>query len=578
MLGALGGIPSRVRTRWLGADETVVEEALSLSDGGLRPRLGNLLLRQGLVTPDELAGALLDRERSGRRLGEILVENGFISSRELAWLLAEQLGFEFLDLAETDVDPVVAGLLPENLAVRYGALPVRVLDDDTVLVAVADPTNVITSDDLHMVLGRNVRLAVVDEVEISRRISRFYRIDAHVEPDEEDIAPADTEPSAAVTVVNDLIASAVGAGASDLHFEPEARGLIVRVRIDGLMRHLTRIPRNAQQGITTRLKVMGELDIAERRLPQDGRASVRVGLQKLDLRMAVMPVPHGEKVVLRIHHRAGARLTLDQLGMGPGMQVDFTRAIRQPFGTIIVCGPTGSGKTTTLYAALDLLNDESQVLATIEDPVERQLPGVSQVEVSPRSGLTFARGLRTMLRADPDVLLVGEMRDEETAQIAMQASLTGHLVLTTVHTHSAPGAVVRLRHMGIDPDLIAATVNCIVAQRLVRRLCSHCAYQEPATPDERAQLDADHADDVIVSRPRGCPACDHTGYKGRVALYELMPITSAIRRSLESTTEELFAAAVNDGMTTLRQDGHRLCRDGISTIDEIDRVTGDRRF
>jgi type II secretory ATPase GspE/PulE/Tfp pilus assembly ATPase PilB-like protein len=329
-----------------------------------------------------------------------------------------------------------------------------------------------------------------------------------------------------------------------------------------------------QAAVISRLKIMGELDIAERRAPQDGRMSIRFGGNPMDLRVAVLPTTYGEQVVLRILHRAAGRLGLEDLGMAPDAAADFQRAIQQPYGAVIACGPTGSGKTTTLYAALDVLNDEGRVLQTIEDPVEIQLPGVTQIEVNPKAGLTFARGLRTLLRSDPDVVLVGEVRDEETARIAVQAAMTGHLVLTSLHTHNAASSIARLKDMGVEASLLATAINCIVAQRLARRLCLECreAYAPSAAEREALAIDAG----AELYRARGCVRCAGTGYKGRVALYEVMPIQGRIRRLVEASTEEIFAAAVEAGMKTLRQDGVRLCVAGVSSVDEIRRVTGDR--
>ncbi len=323
---------------------------------------------------------------------------------------------------------------------------------------------------------------------------------------------------------------------------------------------------------------MGELDIADRRAPQDGRISIRYGDSPIDLRIAVLPTTYGEQVVLRILHRASGRLGLPQLGMSAQAEEIFARAIRQPYGAVLVVGPTGSGKTTTLYSALELLNDADRVLMTIEDPVEYQVKGVNQIEVNPRAGLTFARGLRTILRSDPDVLLVGEVRDEETARIAIQAAMTGHLVLTTLHTHNAASSIARLRDMGVEQSLLATSINCIVAQRLARRLCVECREQYVPSQAEVEELAGDGIKLGAESlfRARGCARCGGTGYAGRVALYEVMPVIGRIRRLIEASTEEIFAAAVEAGMITLREDGIRLCEAGISTLDEIRRVTGDR--
>ncbi|HEY3184094.1 MAG TPA: GspE/PulE family protein, partial [Gaiellaceae bacterium] len=447
-----------------------------------------------------------------------------------------------------------------------------------------DPTNVLTSDDLRLALGLAVQLVVVDASELDETISRTYR--QHVEVIEggeeplleeslvEDVREGAATNAPAIRLVNQVLSMAIEERASDIHFEPQARELVVRARVDGVTRRITTIPRSMQAAVISRLKIMGELDIAERRAPQDGRMSIRFGGSPMDLRIAVLPTTYGEQVVLRILHRAVGRLGLEDLGMAPHAIADFQRAIQQPYGAVIACGPTGSGKTTTLYAALDVLNDEGRVLQTIEDPVETQLPGVTQIEVNPKAGLTFARGLRTLLRSDPDVVLVGEVRDEETARIAVQAAMTGHLVLTTLHTHNAASSIARLKDMGVEPSLLATAINCIVAQRLARRLCLECREAYTPSAAERAALVIDAG--VELYRARGCVRCAGTGYKGRVALYEVMPIQGRIRRLVEASTEEIFAAAVEAGMKTMRQDGIRLCVSGVSSVDEIRRVTGDR--
>ena len=574
------------------ADTDAVEAAHAFSQPSVegRMRLGAILARDGLLTADQLEQALVEKELTGRRLGEIVVERGWVSTLALAKALAEQHELEFLDLARTDVETGAAGLLPEKYARRYKALPIKFVAEDVVLVAVADPTNVVASDDLRLALGLNVRLAVVDTGDLERTIARTYRSHLELEEGEGEVeveedsgptlddvldGPATSAP--AIRLVNSLVSRAIEEGASDLHFEPQAKQLLVRARVDGVMRRLTSVPKQMQAAVVSRLKIMGELDIAERRAPQDGRVSIRFGGQPMDLRIAVLPTTYGEQVVLRILHRASRRLGLAELGMSPEGAEAFSRAIRQPYGAVIACGPTGSGKTTTLYAALDLLNDEERVVMTIEDPVEYQIAGINQIEVNVKAGLTFARGLRTILRSDPDVLLVGEVRDEETARIAIQAAMTGHLVLTTLHTHNAASSIARLKDMGVEPSILATSINCIVAQRLARRLCLECREAYSAGATERAELGvADTGDEVVLYRARGCVACAGTGYRGRVSLYEVMPVQGRIRRLIEASTEEIFAAAVQDGMRTLRQDGVRLCLAGVSSLDEIKRVTGDR--
>jgi type IV pilus assembly protein PilB len=557
-----------------------------------RLRLGDMLVRDGLLTPEQLREALAAKaENRQKRLGEIVVERGWVSSTELAKALAEQHGLEFIELSQTPIDEAAADLLPERLAKRYRAVPVKFLAEDSALVAVADPTDVVSSDDLKLALGLNVRLAVAEVGDLERTLTRIYRTEvdveealpadaeavAEAEEAEEDIKESAATSAPAIKLVNSVLSRAIEDDASDIHFEPEAKHLVVRARIDGVTRKLTTIPKQMQAAVISRLKIMGELDIAERRLPQDGRVSIRFAGHPMDLRIAVLPTTHGEKVILRIVGRLTEKLGLADLGMSPEAEEAFSRAIRQPFGAIIACGPTGSGKTTTLYAGLEMLNEEERVIATIEDPVERQVPGIAQLEVSAKAGLTFARGLRTMLRADPDVLLIGEMRDEETARIAIQAAMTGHLVLTTLHTYNAASAIARLKDMGIEANLLATSINCIVAQRLARRLCRECRDEYIAGHDELTELGLpDAGEQVRLYRPVGCVACSETGYRGRVALYEVMPVQGKVRRLIGGSTEEIFAAAIEEGMKTLRDDGIRQCLAGVTSLEEVRRVTGDR--
>jgi type IV pilus assembly protein PilB len=565
-------------------DDTTLVEAAHLP----WQHLGSLLISRGLLTVDQVKQAFEEQTLTGKRLGEIVVGHGWVSPQDLAKALADQNGLEYVDLSATDLDLQAAMLLPKELAFRYQAVPVRFLAEDLLLVAVADPTDVGRADDLRLALGHNVRIAVSEPDDLERTIKRLYRTQIEVADadanavlfdaiaEREDIAEA-TDDTPAVKLVHATLAQAIEDGASDIHFEPQEQDMIVRARIDGVTRPVAEIPKQMQLGVISRLKIMANLDIAERRAPQDGRVSIRFNGNPLDLRMAIMPTTHGEQVVLRIMHRAVSKPDLGELGMTAIVREPFEHAIRQPYGAVVVCGPTGSGKTTTLYTALHLLNDPGRVIMTIEDPVEYQIRGINQIEISPKSGLTFSRGLRTILRSDPDVLLVGEIRDEETARIAMQAGMTGHLVLTTVHAHNAASAVERLKDMGVEPGLLASAINCIVAQRLARRLCADC--RESYWPDDE-ELEAigllEQKGKVYLHRSKGCGRCGGTGYSGRVALYEVLPVTAAIRRLVGASTDEILDAAVQDGMTTLRQDGLRLCLEGVSSLDEIRRVTGDR--
>jgi type IV pilus assembly protein PilB len=548
-----------------------------------RIRLGTMLVRADVLTAEQLEEALAEKAETGKRLGEIVVDHGWVTSRDLARALAEQHHVEFIDLMEAEIEDAAASLLPERLARRYRAVPVKFLGEDKVLVAVADPTDVLASDDLRLALGMNVEFLVADQTDLERTLGKLYRVEFDVGVDlaldDEDENVTDVRDVAAtsapaIKLVHSVLSRAIEEDASDVHFEPGARELVVRARIDGVTRELTTIPKAMQAAVTSRLKIMGELDIAERRLPQDGRVSIRFAQQPMDLRMAVLPTTYGEKVILRIAGTAAKALSLPELGMSPDAEQAFRRAIGQPYGAVITCGPTGSGKTTTLYAALHMLNETSRVLTTIEDPVEFQFPGITQVEVNIKSGLTFGRGLRTILRADPDVLLVGEVRDEETARIAVQAALTGHLVLTTLHAHNAASSIARLKDMGVEPNLMATSINCIVAQRLARRLCVDC--REPYDPTDEELYELQAVGQGQLYRAVGCAHCTDTGFRGRVALYEVMPFQGKLRSLVEGSTDQIFAAAVEQGMRTLREDGLRLSLAGVTSIDEVRRVTGDR--
>jgi type IV pilus assembly protein PilB len=557
--------------------------AAAPAEGGLL--LGAVLLQHGCIAPADLERALFEKERTEQQLGQVLVEMGLITTRTLAEALSHQHGLEFVDLAKVKVDEEAVSLLPESVARRYHALPVA-FEDRTLLVAVADPTDLMTHDDLRMALGSGTRIVVADVAELDAAIAKAYDLPlgaietfsgaAH-DPSAQDLQIS-AEAAPAIKLVNEVIGRALKERASDIHFEPQADHLVVRIRVDGVTHELTTIPRSLQPAVTARLKVMGGLDIAQRRVPQDGRVDVRVGGQPMDLRIAVLPTLYGEQAVLRILNGSfSGHLGMAELGMSPETEAILRRAIARPHGAIIACGPTGSGKTTTLYAALDLLNEPGRVIVTIEDPVEYQMAGIGQIEIDPLAGLTFARGLRTILRSDPDVILVGEIRDEETARIAMQAATTGHLVLTTLHVHSASGAIARLRDIGVDAGMLAPAINCIIAQRLARRLCLKCREPYSPAPAERREFELDrYGDDLELHRARGCEDCLHTGYQGRVAMYEVMPVEGMIRRLIAGSSDEIYAAAVEQGMTTMRDSGVALCVDGVSSLEEINRIIGDR--
>ena len=555
-------------------------EAAAVPQGSAGLRLGELLVRSGHATQEQINQALELQPILRKRLGEVLVEKHWATPRAIAEALAEQNGLDFIDLSQVAVDPRATGLLQEGFAHNHQALPVRYLDDTTVQVAVADPTNIQTQDELRLALGMNCRLAVAAADALAASIQRSYRLtvavsDSAPQSQFED-ASEDEIAEGALDLVNGLIGRAINEGASDIHLNPQPRDVLVRFRIDGVLRDDSPIDKRLQNAVAARVKVMAQLDIAEKRMPQDGSFVVYIGDDAVDVRAAVLPTKHGEQVVLRVLRR-DTKLELPDLGMSGETEAVFMRAIEQPYGAVISCGPTGSGKTTTLYAALDRLNDGMRSIATIEDPVEYQLPGVMQTEVHNKINLTFGRGLRTILRADPDVILVGEIRDEETAKIAIQAAMTGHLVLTTLHTNDAADAIARLRTLGVDPDLLASSINCIVSQRLARKICTYCREAYEPNAEQIASMNLITTGDApTLYRATGCLQCGNTGYSGRMALYELMPIHGLGRVLLEGSTDEIFDAAVALGMRTLREDGVRQALAGTTTLEEVRRITGDR--
>jgi type IV pilus assembly protein PilB len=548
-----------------------------------------LLIRKGTISKEQLEQALSEKEQNGRRIGDIFVAHGWATSRDLAHALAEQYSLEFVEILETPIEPEVTKLLSERFVRRFHALPVKYLGKNSILVAIADPTDIVALDDVKLALGINLKFCLADSGDLGSAIDQVYLqrpalrvVDEPIELDEEiehvpDLRSIAEDAAPAVSLVNQILIRAIQDRASDIHFEPRERQMIVRTRVDGVASELASIPKTMQRAIISRLKVMGQLDIAERQLPQDGRCAVRLAGESVDLRIAIIPISHGEKVTIRILQRSSESVSLSDLDMSEQAFAVFQRAIEQPFGCVIACGPTGAGKTTTLYAALEHLNSEERIITTIEDPVEYEIAGVAQVQANVRRGLTFARGLRTILRSDPDVLLVGEIRDAETAEIAVQAALTGHLVLTTLHTQTAASTFARLQDMGVAPFMLANAVNCIVSQRLVRKLCSNCRRESAPRADERAELGIVKGQDATIYRAKGCKRCNEMGYLGRKAIYEVLPMTDQIRELVGQPTAKIHTQAVKEGMVTLRQDGHRLVLLGETSLEEIRRVVGDGR-
>ncbi|MEX1178149.1 MAG: ATPase, T2SS/T4P/T4SS family [Nitriliruptor sp.] len=550
-------------------------------------QLGEVLIGQELISPAQLEEATEEQRERGRSLGRILVDRGFISERDLVHALAAQVGMDFVDLSEVEVDPRAVTLLSPTLAKRHALLPIR-FEDGKLVVAMSDPSNVVAMDDVRTVTKMDIKVVIATRDNVLEAVDRYAAMSDDIEAMADDLAGEDTnedlagltavtEDAPIVKFVNLLISQAVADGASDIHIEPGEKELRVRYRIDGVLHEVMRSPRSIQAGVISRLKIMAEVDIAERRLPQDGRIGLTVNGKAIDLRFSTLPTVHGEKVVMRILDKTSVMLTLDDLGFLDANERRFEHAYRKPYGMILVTGPTGSGKSTTLYATLNVLNQPGVNCITTEDPVEYQLPGISQVQVNNKVGLSFARALRSILRQDPDIILVGEMRDRETAQIGVEAALTGHLVLSTLHTNDAPSAVVRLTEMGIEPFLVGSAVDCVLAQRLARKVCKRCV--EYFHPEAEFLKAAGFDDETVEARPQvpravGCTACSGTGYRGRLALHEVMTVSEEIERMAveRASSEDIGRVAVEQGMRPLREDGLAKVLLGRTTIEEIARV------
>jgi type IV pilus assembly protein PilB len=549
--------------------------------------LGEILVDQGIITPEQLADALTEQESSGRSLGRILVDRRMLTEKELVGALATQIGYRFVDLDDYEVDPRAATMIADSVLRRSVILPVG-FEDGRLVVAISDPTNIVALDDVRTITKMDIRPVVATREDILAAIGKYSAMAEDIEAIAGDLMGDDdfgdladlkavTEDAPIVKFVNLLISQAVADGASDIHIEPGERDLRVRYRIDGVLHEVMRAQRSIQAGVISRLKIMAEVDIAERRIPQDGRISITAHGKSIDLRFSTLPTVFGEKVVMRVLDKSSVLLELTDLGFLDHNLARFAEAYRKPYGTMLVTGPTGSGKSTTLYATLNVLNQPGVNIITTEDPVEYRLPGISQVQVNNKVGLTFAKALRSILRQDPDIVLVGEMRDRETAHIGIEAALTGHLVLSTLHTNDAPSAVTRLTEMGIEPFLVGSAVDCVLAQRLARRVCSRCV--DMVTPDPEMLKAAGFGDDIVEERPEipravGCSACSNTGYRGRLAIHEVMTVTEEIERLTvaRASSEEITRVAIEQGMRPLREDGLAKVLLGRTTIEEIGRV------
>ena len=550
-------------------------------------QLGQILIELGFITPEQLETALQEHRKTPKSLGRVLIDLGMIKEADLVRALAEQVGLEFVDLNEFPIDATATVLLPEALSRRYRAIPIGERDG-RLLVAMSDPANVYALDDIRTITGREVQPVVATANDVEQAIQKFSGMDSQVEAMASIAAEAVDETTAEleealedapiVKLVNAIMTQAVGDRASDVHLEPAELNVRIRFRVDGVLHEpMPPAPKNIQGGLISRLKVMADLNIAERRVPQDGRISMKVGGRALDLRVATLPTVHGEKVVIRVLDKSNALLRLEDLGFLENAYDRFSDSFRKPYGAILVTGPTGSGKSTTMYSTLNILNEESKNIITVEDPVEYRLAGVNQMQVNPKAGLTFASALRSILRADPDIVLIGEIRDKETATIAIEAALTGHLVLSSLHTNDAPSAISRLVEMDVETFLVASAIDAVVAQRLARKLCERRNVQYKPEP---AELEAAGFPEWLwpeipeLRKSQGCPACANTGYRGRIGLYEVMQMSEEIERlTVERASADVIrTVAVQQGMMTLRDDGLEKARMGITTLDEVARV------
>jgi type IV pilus assembly protein PilB len=541
-----------------------------------------VIVQLGFAEREMVERVVEDGRRDGVPLGQALLDAGIVNSAQLAQALAERNGLDYVDLNSFDVDKGAASMIDSGKARRYRTIPIAFLAERTLLVATADPANLLALDDITMATGYEVRRAVAPPEHIDALIEQLGTLSGSVHEVEEDQYEAEVielresaHEAPIVKLVHAVIADAVRRGVSDIHFEPSGREMRVRFRVDGVVFDSTTVPRHLIPGLVSRIKIMAELDIAEKRMPQDGRIGLSVDGNYVDLRVATLPTVRGEAVVMRILDSRQVVMDLDGLGMQDEDRRRFEAAIRTTHGAILVTGPTGSGKTTSLYAGLTALNTPDRTVVTVEDPVEYELEGIKQVQVNPKAGLTFATGLRALLRADPDVVMVGEIRDAETAQIAIEAALTGHLVMTTLHANGAPLAAARLIEMGIEPFLVTSSVTCVVAQRLVRTLCE-CKKPVKLTKAMLAENGFDQPRGMSAYETAGCVSCGQTGYKGRSGLYEVMPMTEQIRRLVLDGARhaELLHAARADGMRMLHEAGLEKVRAGVTSLPEVVRVLG----
>ena len=566
-------------------------------------KVGELLVSEGFITKEQLREALESQRLNGEKLGSVLVKKGYIDEEAIATLLSKQYGIPFVDLDGCEIEPSVINLIPADICLKYELIPIK-RTGSILTVAMVDPTNVYSLDDIKFMTGLNIEPVIALESSIREAIERYYgtaydeklkevigdlngvddgSIEIRSEEDEIDLNELEKASGEApvVKLVNLILTEAVQREASDVHIEPYERDFRVRYRIDGILYEMMKLPLKFKNAITSRVKILSQLDISEKRLPQDGRILLKIkttnGLKELDLRVSVLPTLYGEKVVMRLLDRDQLMLDMTNLGFEPDSLKKFEKAIQNPYGMILVTGPTGSGKTNTLYSGLSKLNITETNILTAEDPVEFNLRGINQVQMKERIGLNFATSLRSFLRQDPNIIMVGEIRDFETAEVAIKAALTGHLVLSTLHTNDAPSSITRMMNMGIEPFLVSSSVLLICAQRLVRRICTECKKEINVPPEALIDIgiSPDEVPHLKVYRGEGCPKCNNTGYKGRIGLFEVMDMTAAIQEMVlqGASTIELRQKALEEGMISLRQSGLCKIRQGITTVEEVLRET-----
>lgn len=556
-------------------------------------RLGELLVREGLITREQLQKALQEQKVTGMRLGYTLVKLGFVQEVEITKMLARQYRMPAVDLSRFEVDPKIIKMVPADVAIKHTVLPLK-REGRTLTVAMADPTNVGVIDDLKFITRFDIFPVIAGEYTLRNAIEKYYeQSDAQlqsllkdiqeeeelelIEEKEEEgpVQVADDAP--VVKLINGILTDAVKRGASDIHIEPFEHEIRVRYRIDGALQEIMKPPVKLKAALTSRIKIMANLNIAERRVPQDGRIKLKMGKRVIDFRVSTLPVIFGEKIVLRILDKGNLTLDLSKFGFEPKAEKDLMRAILNPYGMVLVTGPTGSGKTTTLYSALSRVNTVEVNIMTAEDPVEYNIYGINQVQVRNEIGMTFAAALKAFLRQDPNIIMVGEIRDIETGSIAIKAALTGHLVLSTLHTNDAPSTITRMIDMGIEPFNVASAVNLIVAQRLVRRICSDCKQEHKYSEEEveALGLSPEEASKITFYKGAGCASCNGTGYKGRAGLYEVMALSPELRRMIlrGASAAELKEQAIKEGMLTLRMDGIEKIKKGITTLEEVVKET-----